>query len=52
MDTDRSHCGRVDNPNKAAYGQISGISENEAFTSLVLLLRLAQFIDKEWVKIT
>lgn len=38
--------------NAAAHGQVSDISENEAFTSLVLLLRLAQFFDKKWTDIT
>jgi hypothetical protein len=33
---------------EAAHGMKSGIAENEAYTSLALLLRLAQFVDQNW----
>lgn len=36
----------------AAHGAITDISEGEAFTSLVLLLRFAQFADDRWDEIT
>lgn len=37
---------------EAAHGKASGISDNEAYTSLALLLRLAQFVDQHWEEIT
>jgi hypothetical protein len=33
---------------QAAHGQSSGISDNEAYTSLALLLRLAIFVEDNW----
>lgn len=33
---------------EAAHGRKSGIADNEAFTSLALLLRLAKFVDENW----
>lgn len=36
----------------AAHGADTGISETEAFTSLLLLLRFAQFADERWAEIT
>jgi hypothetical protein len=36
----------------AAHGADTNISESEAFTSLLLLLRFAQFSDEKWVEIT
>jgi len=36
----------------AAHGAASAISEAEAFTSLVLLLRFAVFADERWDEIT
>lgn len=33
---------------EAAHGMPSHISENEAFTSLALLLRVAMFLDNNW----
>ncbi|MDK1046342.1 MAG: hypothetical protein QGM45_11740 [Anaerolineales bacterium] len=32
----------------AAHGRVSDISDNEAFTSLALLLRLTSFVDDKW----
>lgn len=37
---------------EAAHGERSGISESEAFTSLLLLLRFAQFADGRWDDLT
>jgi hypothetical protein len=37
---------------EAAHGRVSGISDNEAYTSLALLLRLATFIDGNWNELT
>lgn len=36
----------------AAHGQASGITDNEAYTSLALLLRLAQFASDRWDELT
>jgi hypothetical protein len=33
---------------EAAHGKVSGIADNEAYTSLALLLRLAKFVDENW----
>ena len=33
---------------EAAHGKPSGIADNEAYTSLALLLRLAKFVDENW----
>ncbi|MBE9137460.1 hypothetical protein IQ254_09590 [Nodosilinea sp. LEGE 07088] len=38
--------------NDAAHGEETKISEEEAFTSLILLLRFAQFSDDRWDKLT
>ena len=32
----------------AAYGRRAGITDNEAYTSLALLLRFAQFVNDRW----
>jgi hypothetical protein len=37
---------------EAAHGRSSDISDNEAYTSLVLLLRLAMFMDDNWDELT
>lgn len=37
---------------EAAHGRSSGIADNEAFTSLALLLRLAKFVDENWKGLT
>lgn len=37
---------------EAAHGVASGIADNEAYTSLALLLRLAQFVNQYWGEIT
>ena len=37
---------------ESAHGQVSDISDNEAHTSLALLLRLAQFADGKWEDLT
>jgi hypothetical protein len=37
---------------EAAHGQISGIKDNEAYTSLSLLLRLATFVNANWLELT
>jgi hypothetical protein len=37
---------------EAAHGRASGISYNEAYTSLAMLLRYAMFIHKEWKEFT
>lgn len=36
----------------AAHGKIAGIEENEAFTSLAILLRLARFAFERWDELT
>jgi hypothetical protein len=36
----------------AAHGDAVSIKDNEAYTSLALLLRLAQFVDTEWDSLT
>lgn len=36
----------------AAHGQKSGITESEAYTSLALLLRFAQFVNDRWDELT
>jgi hypothetical protein len=37
---------------RAAHGSISGIDDNEAFTSLALLLRLAAYVNDHWLQLT
>jgi hypothetical protein len=37
---------------EAAHGQFSGIKDNEAYTSLALLLRLATFVNDNWIELT
>lgn len=37
---------------ESAHGKLSKISENEAFTSLALLLRFALFVDANWESLT
>ena len=37
---------------EAAHGQSSQISDNEAYTSLVMLLRYSMFIDQNWTELT
>ena len=37
---------------EAAHGKASGISDNEAFTSLAYLLRFVQFADAHWNELT
>lgn len=37
---------------EAAHGGKSGIGDNEAFTSLAMLLRFALFADKNWTELT
>ena len=37
---------------EAAHGKPSGIADNEAYTSLALLLRLAKFVDEHWQRLT
>jgi hypothetical protein len=32
----------------SAHGSVSGITDNEAFTSLALLLRFSQFVNDKW----
>ena len=36
----------------AAHGQRSGIEENQAFTSLLLLIRFSQFVSDHWGELT
>ncbi len=36
----------------SAHGKKAGIGDNEAYTSLMLLLRLAVFINDNWSKLT
>lgn len=33
---------------ESAHGKISGVSDNEAYTSLALLLRFAHFVNDNW----
>jgi hypothetical protein len=37
---------------QAAHGKVSGIKDNEAYTSLALLLRFAIFVNENWVELT
>jgi len=37
---------------QAAHGGVSRITDNEAFTSLVLLLRFALFVEDNWGSLT
>ncbi|MGO9057357.1 MAG: hypothetical protein ACLQU2_08225 [Candidatus Binataceae bacterium] len=37
---------------QAAHGGASGVDDNEAYTSLALLLRLAFFVDENWDELT
>jgi len=37
---------------ESSHGTISSIKDNEAFTSLALLLRFAKFVDDNWVELT
>ena len=37
---------------EAAHGKVSGISDNEAFTSLAYFLRFVQFADARWNELT
>jgi hypothetical protein len=37
---------------QAAHGKVSRITDNEAFTSLVLLLRFALFVEDNWAALT
>jgi hypothetical protein len=37
---------------EAAHGKASSINDNEAYTSLALLLRLSKFADDRWVELT
>ena len=37
---------------EASHGAISKISENEAYTSLALLMRFAMFVSDKWVELT
>ena len=37
---------------EAAHGERSAIGDNEAYTSLAMLLRFAQFIDTRWTALT
>ena len=37
---------------ESAHGTVSGIQDNEAFTSLALLLRFAHFMDDNWEDLT
>ncbi len=37
---------------EAAHGKKSHIRDNEAYTSLALLLRLAKFVDENWSRLT
>lgn len=36
---------------QAAHGKASGIGDNEAYTSLALLLRFAIFVEDNWAEI-
>ena len=37
---------------EAAHGKASQIGDNEAYTSLALLLRFAQFVNDHWSELT
>ena len=37
---------------EASHGDVSGINDEEAYTSLALLLRLAAFVDDHWDALT
>lgn len=37
---------------EAAHGKAARIADNEAYTSLALLLRLAQFVHEHWSELT
>jgi hypothetical protein len=37
---------------QAPHGKVSGIKDNEAYTSLALLLRFAIFVNDNWVELT
>lgn len=37
---------------QAAHGKVSGIGDNEAYTSLALLLRFAIFVNENWAELT
>ncbi len=37
---------------QASHGKVSGIKDNEAYTSLALLLRFAIFVNENWAEIT
>jgi len=37
---------------QAAHGKVSGIADNEAYTSLALLLRFAIFVNENWTELT
>lgn len=37
---------------QAAHGKVSGIKDNEAYTSLALLLRFAIFVNDHWAEFT
>jgi hypothetical protein len=37
---------------QAAHGKASGIADNEAYTSLAMLLRFAQFVNDNWDELT
>ncbi len=37
---------------EAAHGESSGIGDNEAYTSLVMLLRFTMFVDRYWSELT
>jgi hypothetical protein len=36
----------------AAHGRASGLKDNEAYTSLALLLRFAIFVNERWTELT
>jgi hypothetical protein len=36
---------------QAAHGKLSGIKDNEAYTSLALLLRFALFVNENWAEL-
>jgi len=37
---------------ESAHGRVSGIADNEAYTSLALLLRFAHFVNDHWTELT
>ena len=37
---------------EASHGRPSGITDDEAYTSLALLLRLAKYVDEHWDLLT